>query len=94
MWQKLCYWHQKTSNYGLTTSRLSTRKELRRLQLQDSEPKLVLKHSVVVTGFAYEEDNALDFWIACDVCDKWYCLCEGLSDPPEEKYVCTQCSDT
>ena len=45
-------------------------------------------------GFIYESDSVVDFWIACDVCDMWYCcLCEGLSEPPEEEsYVCTQCN--
>ena len=46
-------------------------------------------------GLIYESDSVVDFWIACDVCDRWYCcLCEGLSEPTEEEsYVCTQCND-
>lgn len=43
-------------------------------------------------GIHYEE--SLDFWVACDVCDRWYCsTCEGLSTEPEEseKYICKQC---
>lgn len=39
-----------------------------------------------------ESDSGL-FWIACDICDTWYCAaCECLHEEPDtEMYVCKKC---
>ena len=43
--------------------------------------------------FGKEYNSSLDFWIACDICDVWYCCeCEGLAtEPTSEMYFCKQC---
>ena len=40
-----------------------------------------------------EETEESELWIACDLCEKWYCCqCENLNSPPEtEIYTCTVC---
>ena len=44
-------------------------------------------------GTDYEGSSQPDFWIGCDLCNKWYCcLCEGLTEEPAtEYYMCIKC---
>ena len=34
-----------------------------------------------------------NFWVGCDLCDRWYCApCEGLlQEPTVDTYFCTNC---
>ena len=40
-----------------------------------------------------EESDKEELWIACDMCDNWFCgRCEGLQSPPvTDIYSCTKC---
>ena len=40
-----------------------------------------------------EETEEVEFWIYCDLCDKWCCGgCEDLQAPPQsDTYVCKRC---
>ena len=46
-------------------------------------------------GLIFEDDSeTVEFWIGCDTCNKWFCcVCEGLSEPPNDEYVCSQSCD-
>ena len=43
-------------------------------------------------GVNYYSDTG-EFWIACDLCEQWYCAsCEGLlEEPTTETYICSSC---
>ena len=40
-----------------------------------------------------EEADEEELWIACDMCENWFCSsCEGLQSPPISNiYICTKC---
>ena len=40
-----------------------------------------------------EESDEEELWIACDMCNNWFCgRCEGLQSPPvTDIYICTKC---
>jgi len=39
-----------------------------------------------------EETETQEVWIACDMCDMWYCaICENVTDIPAESYICSKC---
>ena len=44
-------------------------------------------------GVDYASDTG-QFWIACDLCEQWYCAsCEGLTEEPTtETYLCSSCA--
>ena len=42
-----------------------------------------------------DEAETPELWIACDLCDVWYCgTCEHLTSVPEEEdtYICSKCA--
>lgn len=43
-------------------------------------------------GVDYYSDTG-EFWIACDLCEQWYCAsCEQLTEEPtSETYICSSC---
>ena len=47
----------------------------------------------VVRSIYKDETEECELWIACDLCDRWFCgPCEGVTAPPEvETYVCVDC---
>ena len=39
-----------------------------------------------------EETDTEELWIACDMCDSWYCaVCENVTVIPTDAYICSKC---
>ena len=59
---------------------------------QDSTSKEDEAYYCSTCGVDYYTDAGA-FWIACDLCRKWYCAnCEGLVEEPKSlNYICKNC---
>lgn len=67
-----------------------TRRRKQQALSRTSEPEVFC--GTCETKYEPEMPN-IEFWICCDMCNKWYCcLCELLSSPPTtEEYKCLKC---